>query len=156
VTDPALGPWSWHDNLIRGLAFAVGDPEAGDWRCDLVLDIEHIVEWLCDQAGGARFRVAPATLVFHDVSDLAIALDFADGSHPQTLNELSIAAVSCEPLLDHPMARAGPYFRWRIALNLPPHGEIAFGASGFTQTLRDEPALVDQPRLPRERRPVAG
>jgi hypothetical protein len=156
VTEPAPDPWSWHDNLIHGLAFAVGDPEAGDWRCDLALDIDHIVEWLCDATGGARFRVAPATLVFHDVSDLAIALDFADGGPPRTLNEPSIAAMSREPLPGHPMARAGPYFRWRIALNLPPGGEIAFGASGFTQSLRAEPSLVDQPRLPRGRRPAAG
>ena len=40
------------------------------------------------------------------------------------------------------------HYRWRIALNWPQGGAIAFGAREFTQTLRAEPVLLDEQRLP--------
>ena len=41
----------------------------------------YIVDWICATNGGARFRVAPATLTFHDVTDLRVSFDFG-GSGP--------------------------------------------------------------------------
>ena len=99
----AIGPQavdatSWHDNLVYALLFNAGDVAKGDWRSELVLDIDHIVEWICGTDGGARFRVAPAALTFHDVTDLRVSLDFGGSGHRQLLNELSIAAISQEPI----------------------------------------------------------
>jgi hypothetical protein len=37
-----------------------------------------------------------------------------------------------------------PYYRWTLRLNWPMPGEVAFGAVGFTQTLRAEPVLTDR------------
>ena len=34
--------WRWHDNVIYGLAFDRGEPDEGDWRSDLILDIDFI------------------------------------------------------------------------------------------------------------------
>lgn len=141
----------WHDNLIYALHLATADPDAGLWRSDLVLDIDHIVEWLCGADGGVQFRVAPATLTYHYVTALRIALDFGVGEHPPTLNELSIDHIAKQPA--PPPGGRGDYFRWRIALNAPQGGEIAFGASGYTLTLRAEPVLLDEQRLPTAGRP---
>ena len=46
-----------------------------------------------------------------------------------------------------------PYYRWTLRLNSPrPGGEISFGASGFTQVLRQEPVVCDEQKLrPAER-----
>src|SRR5262249_12356697 len=134
---------SWHDNLIYGVRFEVGDADRNDWRSDLALDIDHIVEWLCGVDGGATFRVAPATLTFHDVTDLHIDLDFADGTYPRTLNELSIDRISVVAV-DTQFGGPGPYGRYTIALNLPQGGAIAFGASGFSQVLRSSPRLTTE------------
>ena len=103
-------------------------PDAGDWTCDLVLDIDFIVEWLCDVGGPGRiqFRVAPATLRFHTVSDLRIAI--AWGSTGVPLHEASIDRIEREP---GPSASGPrPTHRWRIAFNWPRAGEIAFDAVG--------------------------
>src|SRR5882672_8829568 len=89
-TDAAV----WHDDLIYALHLRAPDPAHSDWRSELVLDIDHVVEWVCGADGRMRFRVAPASLVFHDVTDLRIALDFAGGVPRRSLNELSIAAIS--------------------------------------------------------------
>ena len=147
TSDADFDRLSWHDDTVYGLRFDVGDPSRGDWHGDLVLDIDHIVEWVCGGAGRARFRVAPATLAFHDVTDLRIAVDWGDSGGRTALNALSIGAISREPVADQRVCLDRPYYRWRIDLNLPPGGGIAFGASGFTQTLRAEPVLLDEQRL---------
>ena len=72
---PDFDGLSWHDDTIYGLRFEAGDSFQGDWRAELVLDIDHIVEWVREGAGRVRFRVAPATLVFHGVTDLKISID---------------------------------------------------------------------------------
>ena len=139
---------SWHDNLIYGLRLEVGDPERQEWHSRLVLDIDHIVTWVCGRDGGARFEVAPATLTFHDATDLSLTLDFGDSGCRQALNELSIDALTRTPVAGERVSLDRPYYRWRIELNLPRGGLIRFGASGFTQELRAAPTLCDLQRLP--------
>ncbi len=152
ATEADFERMSWHDDTIYGLRFDIGDPERNDWRSDLVLDIDHIVEWICGEAGGARFRVAPASLTFHHVTDLNIAIDWGDSGGQTALHEVSIDALTRERVEHQKICLDRPYYRWRIALNWPQGGEIGFGASGFTQSLRAEPLLCDQQRLaPAER-----
>ena len=135
---------SWHDNIVYGLRLDVGDSFRGDWHRDLVFDIDHIVEWVCGVDGGVRFLVAPATLTFHDATDLGIAVDFGDSGGRTVLNELSIAGITRVAVPNQEGYPERSYYRWRIELNLPQGGEITFGASGFTQTLRAEPVLLDE------------
>ena len=136
--------WRWHDNLIYGIRFDVGDPEKQDWRSDLVLDIDFIIEWLCGGAGEVRFRVAPATLTFHDVADLQLSIDHGDSEGRTALSELSIDRVTRERL-----ARPFEFWRWTISLNAPQGGKIAFCASGYSEVLRADARLVSEQRLPR-------
>src|SRR5262249_57451905 len=81
---------SWHDNAIHGLRFETGDPDRGDWRSELVLDIDHIVEWVCGIDANVLFRVAPATLTFRDVTDCRVAIVQGDGGYQVGLQTLSI------------------------------------------------------------------
>ena len=146
-SNPEFADLSWHDNALYGLRLDLGDPSRGDWHADLVLDIDHIVEWLCGVDRQIRFRVAPATLTFHDVTDLQIAIDCDDSGGQVALHALSIDAITRERIPDQKICFDRPYYRWRIALNAPPGGAISFGASGFTQTLRADPVLLDQQQL---------
>ena len=148
VSDADFARLSWHDDTVYGLRFAVGDIHRGDWRSELVLDLDHIVEWLCGSDRSVRFRVAPATLVFHDMTDLRIALDWGESGHRTALSEPQIDAITRAPVAGQKICLDRPYYRWRIAFNWPHGGEVAFGASGFTQTLRAEPVVLDQQRLP--------
>jgi hypothetical protein len=77
---------------------------------------------------------------------LRITLDF-DRGHQVSLRPASIAGIARAPIEDQKICLDRPYYRWRIALNDPQAGEIAFGASGFTQTLRAEPKLSGEQRL---------
>lgn len=139
---------SWHDDTLYGLRFEIGDSLQGDWRAEVVLDIDHIVEWVRDEAGGMRFRVAPADLVFHGVTDLKIDIDWGDSGDRTALHEAVIFEITRAPVPDQPGYPPREHYRWRIALAWPQGGGIGFGALGFTQTLRAEARLLDQQRLP--------
>lgn len=139
---------SWHDNIVYGLSFDVGDASRGDWRHDLSLDIDYIAEWVKGGESGVHFRVAPATLTFHDVTDLRIGVDFGDSDCRNAINNLAIADVTREVVDDKQRFPGRDYYRYRIELNLPQGSEITFGARGFTQVLRAEPVLLDEQWLP--------
>ncbi len=139
---------SWHDDTLYGLRFDVGDSFQGDWHADLVLDIDHIVEWVRGEAGKVQFRVAPANLIFHGVTDLKIAIDWGDSGDRTALHGVSIDGIARQPVPDQEGYPAREHYRWRIALNWPKDGAISFGAQGFTQTLRAEPVLLAEQRLP--------
>jgi hypothetical protein len=148
ASSPGFDDRSWHDNALYGVRVDVGDWARGDWHADLVLDIDHIVEWLCGVDRQVLFRVAPATLTFHHVTDLRIAIDCGDSGGRVALHALSIDRIKRERIEDQKICFDQPYYRWRIALNAPRGGAIVFGASGFTQLLRADPVLLDQQQLP--------
>ena len=138
-----FAPLAWQDNPIHGLRLEIGDADAGNWRSDLVLDIDHIVSWACGTE--TPFLVAPAILTFHHAGDLRLAVDCGDTGGQVTLHEFSIDRISREPVRNQKVCLDRPYYRWRIDLNWPKGGVIAFAASGFTLALRAEPALLPRP-----------
>jgi len=133
---------TWHDCHIWGLDLHVGDPDEGDWTADLVFNIDFIVEWICGGKGPAQFRVAPAKLTFHGVTDPKVMIDWGDSGFQVVAHEMAIGGIEREQVLEQKVHLDRPYFRWRIRLSWPKGGEIAFGAVGFTQSLLAEPVLV--------------
>ena len=152
-TDADFDQLSWHDCHIWGVELRAGDPDDGDWTSELALDLDFIVEWMCGVGGGGQFRVAPATLVFHGVTDPKIDIDWGRSGCQTSLHPASIADVGRELIQEQRVYLDRPYYRWRIRLNWPDSSEIAFGAVGFIQTLRAEPVLSEKQCLSlRERR----
>jgi hypothetical protein len=139
---------SWHDCHIWAVEVRVGDPDEGDWTSDLALDVDFIVDWLCDPGGGCgRFRVAPANLIFHGVTEPRIKIDCGRSSYSVALHPLSISHVARELIHHQKVYLDRPYYEWSIQLNWPAGGEIVFGAAGFTQTLRAEPVVIERQYL---------
>ena len=123
----------WHDNHIHGFTLREGYEAAGE----LDLDIDFIVEWICESGSGScDFRIAPATLTFHDVSDLVLSLDYV--TKTAALCPASISEIERKALV-HPNGYTS--FAWAININWPA-GAIRFKASSFTQVLRAEPIVV--------------
>jgi hypothetical protein len=147
--DSDFDRFAWHDDPLYGFALRLGDPAANDWSSDLVLDIDHIVEWVRDGAA-VRFRVAPATLVFHGTSDLRIKIDWGlrgwqVAPSPPTIDRIQRERL---PEAQQRIYLDRPYYAWRIAFSSPVGGSISFGALGFDLTLRGEPVLHDEQRVP--------
>jgi len=144
---------SWHDCCMWAIELRPGDPDEDDWTSDLALDIDFILEWLSGMGTDLRFRVAPATLLFHDVTDLKIAIDCGISGFQTTLQPPSIATIEREAVQDQKVCLDRPYYKWRICLDSEV-GEITFGATGFTQTLRAEPILTNRQCLSLKERGV--
>jgi hypothetical protein len=127
---------SWHDCQFYGLRL---DPRREHGTAELEFDIDFIVEWLCRTDRTAEFRVAPATLIFHDVFRLQVELDYAS---PVTagMSPFAIAGIEREAF-STPWGHSS--FRWRLPVNWP-SGVITFESSGFTQVLRRPSILVDR------------
>jgi len=138
---------SWHDCHIWGIEFQVGDPDEGDFTCDLVFSIDFITEWICGTDRRARFRVAPAKLAFHGVTDPRIAISSVNGGYQVAPEQVVINRISRERIADQKVYLDRPYFRWLIELHPPVEGAIEFGAVGFTQTLLTEPILSERQSL---------
>ena len=143
---------SWHDCHVWRLEVRAGNPEEQDWTSDLALDLDYIVQWRCGASGGGQFLVAPATLVFHGVTALSVAIDWSRAGSSVALHEVSIDRIDRERQHPQTVHLDRPYYRWIIRLNWPESGTISFGAVGFTQTLLAEPALLDRQSLSRRQR----
>ena len=55
---PAGRAPSFHDNLVYAFRLRGPDPDNGDWASELVLDIDHIVEWVCGAAETGDLLIA--------------------------------------------------------------------------------------------------
>jgi hypothetical protein len=108
---------------------------AGEGTADLILGLDLVVDALCGFNQEARFKLAPATLTFHTVTDLKVDVDCGNSGHLLMVQPLSIAEI------DRAATRSPSYFAWRIRMGWPRGGEIAFGAAGFTQVLLAEPII---------------
>ena len=127
--------YCWHDNAIHGFHIVEGDDGCSG---DLVLDIDFILEWLQpegdDNAFG--FKVAPANLTFHEVTDLVVSVDYAASTaafQPMTIHEIHREVVT------YPNGHSS--FNWKVEINWPRNSFISFRSSGFTQVLRAEPIV---------------
>ena len=135
---------TWHDNHVHALRITEGEHGAGT----LILDIDHILEWLRSEGGGIRFRIARADLKFVGVTSLKLALDYAGAS--AAMGPFSIDGIE---------RRTEPRERytatvWTLRLNWPV-GEISFEAAGFEQRLVGEPVITDRQWLTEQERNTA-
>jgi hypothetical protein len=139
-------PTCWHDNHVHGFRILEGEHGTGQF----VLDIDHILKWI--KIGNSfRFVVAPATLTFHEVSDLRLCLDYATPT-------AGITPPSIDTVERQPKAFPNGYrtFTWRVSFAWP-HGEATFQSSGFSLVQWGEPSEgLGQWLQPEERIPRAG
>jgi hypothetical protein len=134
----------WHDNHVHGFAIREGEYGAGR----LILDLDYICEWRCGTDKRCTFMIAPADLVFRDVTDLRINIDYKN---------ISLGPMSLGEIRREVTTRTEKYtgYRWQLLFNFPA-GEISFEASGFGQSLRASPIPSPHQFLTEKERCTAG
>ena len=125
---------SWHGCRIWKIEIVVGQ---GDGQADLVFGLDLVVDALCGFNREALFKLAPAALTFHAVTDLKIDVDCGDSGNRLLVQPLSIAEITRAP------TKNPSYQAWRVSLGWPRNGEIKFGATGFEQALLAEPIISE-------------
>lgn len=126
---------SWHDNPIH--SFRVIEKKHGVG--DLILDIDYITEWLSSEDDKYNFKIAPTDLIFEDISDLEISLDYKSCS-------AGITPPSIHEIRREPKVYKNGYksFDWYIEINWPSNCYIKFSSPSFKQKLRKKPILSDK------------
>jgi len=137
ITEVEFESVSWHDCYFYGFSLRAGEHGTGS----LVLDLDFIVEWLSPVEGFFRFRVAPATLTFREVSELRVELSYVDPN--AALGPFALDGIERE-VVTYPTGWSS--YRWVLNVNWP-HGYFRFASPGFTQILRAEPLVSNSPRL---------
>jgi len=135
MTETDFEKLCWHDNAIHGFKIREGDDGCSG---ELDLDIDYILEWLPPEDNRFKFRISPATLTFHDVTDLVISVDYA--SSTASLQPMTIQEIKKEAKL-YPNGYSS--FTWEIEMNWPKDSFLKFVSRGFTQTLRKEPVVSE-------------
>jgi hypothetical protein len=127
---------TFHDNCIHAFAF---DTNAND----LYYDIDYICKWVNPEPGEVpyKFWLAPATLIFANVSALDIVV--------QSFDPGMIVAEVERTLLAQDEAGAPPSWEWGVHLL---NGSFDFYATGFTLHIRSAPQLRQDQALTFEER----
>ena len=121
----------WCNSKIHGIAFGCAAEKTGS----VSFDIDYVLAWDKPQPDSPNYRVASASLVFRDVSNLQISINclkMHDGSKNQPSHPIRISSIdrkSCPP--DDTMNS------WLISF-YDMEGDIRFESTGFQQTLTSE------------------
>ncbi len=136
-TEDDFESMSWHDNTVHGLRLR--NPNT-DYDSELVLDIDYIVEWICQVGRNTcRFAVAPAELTFVCVSNLRIDV------HLVLMESLIIDGIEREEITTEDEARRGHRrYRWTISMHSFEQraNKIVIESSGFRQVLKKPPVIT--------------
>lgn len=141
-TDADFETLSLHDCHIHGMELRTGDPSEGDWTHDFALDIDFIVDGWRASDGQWAFLVAPAWLVFSEVTGLRIAVEWrseaagGDVLHPASISQLVRRQIDSSP-------HNRRVYEWSIELNWPEGGTIVFCATSFALQVRADPVKTD-------------
>src|SRR5687767_3381408 len=129
----------WHDARVHAFAF-----EPDTW--ELLLDLDYIFEWINPVPDETHYSFfsAPATMVFENVSDLAVHLE------PYPAFELSGIERS-DPQATHPAEHEAGERHWLWTLDFF-NGEITFRSTGYKLHVRREPIRITTQGLSLEER----
>jgi len=127
-TESDFDALSWHDCRIWGVEFRTGDADEDDWTSDLALEIDFILEWQCGTLGSAQFRIAPASLVFHGVTDPVVRIDWATSRLQVAPYAITIDCIRREPVPEQKV-----YFGPSL-LFLEDHAQFTEGGNHFVRS----------------------
>lgn len=133
----------WHDNAIHSFQILEGDISG-----DLVFDIDYIIDWSPTLHNHFNFKIAPSNLIFHEVTDLIISINYAKANacvQPMIIYEIHRQPFTC--LNGHNS------YHWKIEMNWPTKSFISFDADTFSQHQRMETIISEAQYLtPLERK----
>lgn len=133
-TEADFDEMGWHDSCIYAISFP-------NEALELNLDIDYLFKWVLDDKTNLyKFWISPCILVFSDVLNLELKLDFQNtvGLDIQDINRSS-------PQL-YPN---GKDIKWDFEI-VTDKGYIKFESSGFKQIVKKQPILSQSQVLGRK------
>lgn len=132
----------WHDANIYGMIIEKGEEP---WQGNLIFDIDYIFEWIHPVPPQEYFSfwVAPCTLMFKEVYDVKIDIDYRGGA-------FDLLEISDLDLISKYEQETGVIiYEWEMGLQ---EGDIRFKSLGFEQIVRKSPVYTNSQVLSLEER----
>jgi hypothetical protein len=138
-TEADLDDALWHDCHVYAFAYVYEEFEFS-------MDVDFIFEWIKEPGRKyIQFRVAPATVVFEEVTDLELNVRAG-------VSDFELSGISREDLGKPQNAEfTGKQNSWKWTLSFQ-GGTITFKSTGFKLYSRTEPSLIDGQTLGLEAR----
>ncbi|MGF9562435.1 hypothetical protein [Neorhizobium sp. JUb45] len=127
-TDADFADMGWHDAQLYSISFP-------DDNHQIRLDIDYIFNWHWQNNHCLGWDVAPCDIIFQSVSDLRIDIDMRN-NFPLCINDIRRSNKRA----------TGTFTSWDYAVELD-LGVIKFVATGYTQTLRQQPIFSNSQSL---------
>ncbi|HEX8453997.1 MAG TPA: hypothetical protein VF647_18065 [Longimicrobium sp.] len=133
-TDADFEQMGWHDAPIHAMAYL-------SETFEIAFDIDYILKWVHPGPDETHFSfwIAPATIIFQNVTDLQLDLESFGGITVQDLDRT-------DPQPSRP-GFEGPEASWLWTFNCL-EGAIQFRATGFRQTIRRAPTHQAEQTIP--------
>lgn len=125
-TDLEFEEMGWHDSRIYSLSLPTE-------QFLFKLDIDYIFKWVEDGSGGFNFWVSPCDLVFENVFNFKVEIDFRD-THLLYISNIERS----NPRL----SQNGKMKIWDYLIEAD-NGNISFSSSGYKQRVRDQPVFSE-------------
>lgn len=133
-TDIDFLEMSWHDSYIYSMIFP------GE-KLIVSFDIDYLFEWvLVKKENLYNFWISPCILIFYDVLNLKVNLDFKNGV------KLQIDAIK---RINQRLSPNGNVLVWDYIIETD-KGTISFESTGFLQKVEKQPVLKSSQELSRE------
>lgn len=110
----------WHDVVVYSMRFPQADQT-------IRFDIDYIFKWHWKDGTVSGWDVAPCTLQFNNVSNLAVSLEW------QMQGDTSILDIT----RNNGRSSKGKLMLWDYQIDFDV-GQLRFTASGFTQAIREQ------------------
>jgi hypothetical protein len=143
---------SLHDCHLYGVFWSTGEPDEGDWTSEIAFDVDYITEWICGSDGRARFKIAPARVVFSGVSDIEVDIQWRPTGFQVIPVPVVISTLQRERIADQKLFLDQPYYSWSIEFQQPTGARVSFGALDVVVTLLSTPLESARQYLTRSER----
>ena len=132
-TDDDFSEMGWHDNYIHSIIFPGND-------YTMTFDIDYIFKWeLVKEKNLYNFWISPVLLMFKNVSNLKIDIDFE--------NSIGLDIVELKRVNSRPSPN-GKLTIQDYIINTD-KGLITFESTGFVQKVKKQPIFTSSQWLPR-------
>ena len=135
-TDAEFEVLGWHDCRLHSIRLP-------DEEFSLSFDVDYIFKWE-KESDQFKFWVSPCDLVFSNVSNLKIDLNYRDSML------LFISKIKRSNPRSSPN---GKVIIWDYLIECD-NGDMAFSTTGFQQTIRSQPVLSESQDLSRQNQGV--
>lgn len=124
--------------------------ESEVFESNLIIEIDHILKWDC-QEDTSRFKVVPARLIFSNVTDLRLSIDWGNSGFRNSHAGMAIVGLTKTAVEQGRCDNEPEYFHWAFEFT-DEQEQLELGASGYRLEYLADPVWSQEQYIERSER----